>query len=76
MPNKAIPAAAEGVPSLIDVIDQMSHTKGMLNLISYALDGMADGDPEINALQHGVSEATERLASAYRMLEAHREANR
>jgi hypothetical protein len=77
MPNKPVQAAAEGVPSLIDIADQLGHTRGMLDLIDYALDSMAsEPDGEINALQEGVSEVRERLELACSMLETHREANR
>ncbi|WP_412063769.1 hypothetical protein [Rhizobium sp. SYY.PMSO] len=77
MPNKPVPAAAEGVPSLIDVVDQLGHTRGMLDVINFALDSMAsEPDGEINALQEGVSEARARLTHACAMLDAHREAAR
>ncbi len=75
MPNKPVPAAAEGVPSVIDVIDRLSDSRAMLDLITYALAAMCvGGDPEINALQMGTSKLRDLLDDASDMLNAHWEA--
>jgi hypothetical protein len=68
---------AEGVPSLINVQDELGFTRACVDLVSFALDSMAYGDnPGINALQVGMEAVLTRLKCACEMLEAHREGNR
>lgn len=74
MPNPSVPAAAEGVPSLIDITDQIGRARGMLELVDMALELLSvGGGREINALQLGVSATFVSIAQALEMLEIHRQ---
>ena len=77
MANKPVQAAAEGVPSLIAVHDQLGVAQAFATLLGYALDSMAlGGSAEVNAVQYGISQVSKEIDRAQAMIEEIREARR
>ncbi|MDJ1633193.1 hypothetical protein [Rhizobium rhizogenes] len=75
MPNKPVQAAAEGVPAnlqniLLEAVDQLGHTKGAVDLVDYALCGMAG--QEINAIQYGIWQIRKEVLDVLETVEAAR----
>lgn len=72
MPNAPIPANAQAMPLntlLIDVEDELGKARSLIDLISFALDGMGS-NPEINALHFGVEQARNQVNRALEMLKS------
>ncbi|NTF62099.1 hypothetical protein G6L91_11535 [Agrobacterium rhizogenes] len=75
MPNKPVPAAAEGLATnlqniLLEAVDQLGHTKGAIDLVDYALDGMSG--QEISAIQYGLWQIRKEVLDVLETVEAAR----
>lgn len=68
------PASVDGVPSLLNVVDELGRARGMLDLVIFAVDSLSAGDMrEVNALQVGLDEVQSRLDRTHCMLDSARE---